>query len=70
MVWWAIRSSAVLIVNATRKEGAIRDRGMLKNFYARFEEGTIEAICDDHADPESLARQIAEGLDQGRFRVA
>jgi len=43
---------------------------MLKNFYARFEEGTVEAICDDHADPESLARQIAEGLDQGRFRVA
>ena len=55
---------------ATRKEGAIRDTDMLKNFYARFEEGTVEAICDDKADPESLARLIAEGLNQGRFRVA
>jgi hypothetical protein len=54
---------------ATRKEGAISDYAMLKNFYARFEEGTIEPICDDHAEPESLARQIADGLGQGRFRV-
>lgn len=42
---------------------------MLKNFYARFEEGSVEPICDDNADPESLARRIADGLDQGRFRV-
>src|SRR5215472_3123058 len=54
---------------ASRQEGAIRDRAMLKNFYARFEEGTVEPISDDSADPESLARRIAEGLDQGRFRV-
>jgi hypothetical protein len=43
---------------------------MLKSFYARFEEGTVEPICDDHADPAALARRIAEGLNQGRFRVA
>jgi hypothetical protein len=54
---------------ASRKEGAITDYGMMRNFYARFEEGTVEPICDDDADPASLARQIADGLDQGRFRV-
>ena len=54
---------------ATRKEGAIRDSAMLRNFYARFQEGRVEAICDGTADPESLARRIAEGLDQGCFRV-
>lgn len=55
---------------ASRKEGAIKDRAMMKNFYARFTEGPIEAICDDDLDPESLARRIADGLSQGRFRVA
>jgi gluconate kinase len=55
---------------ATRQEGAIADREMLKNFYARFEEGSIEPICDDDADPDSLARLIADGLSQGRFRAA
>jgi len=54
---------------ASRKEGAMRDREVLKNFYARFEEGTVEPICDDNADPQTLARRIADGLDQGRFRV-
>ena len=54
---------------ASRKEGAIADFDRLKNFYARFEEGTIEPICDDTADADSLARQIADGLTQGRFRV-
>jgi hypothetical protein len=54
---------------ASRKEGAITDYERLKSFYARFEEGTVEPICDDHADPASLARQIADGLNEGRFRV-
>ena len=54
----------------SREEGSIRDYEMLKNFYARFEEGAIEPICDDDADPASLARRIAKGLNQGRFRVA
>jgi len=54
---------------ASRKEGAIADHAMMKNFYARFEEGNVEAICDDIADAESLAHRIAEGLNQGRFRV-
>jgi hypothetical protein len=54
---------------ASREEGAIRDHVMLKNFYARFEEGTVETISDDNADPASLARRIADGLNQGRFRV-
>jgi len=53
----------------SRKDGAIRDHAMLKNFYAQFEEGTVEAISDDRADPETLARRIADGLTQGRFRV-
>ena len=55
---------------ASRQEGAIRDTAMLRNFYTRFEQGTVEAICDDTTDPESLARRIADGLNQGRFRVA
>lgn len=54
---------------ASRQEGAITDYEMMKNFYARFEEGTVEPVCDDHAAPESLARRIADGLNQGRFRV-
>jgi len=54
---------------SSREKGAITDYEMLKNFYALFEAGSIEPICDDSADPPSLARQIAEGLNQGRFRV-
>jgi gluconate kinase len=54
---------------ASRKEGAINDHARLKTFYARFEEGTVKPICDDNADPESLARRIADGLNQGHFRV-
>jgi len=54
---------------ASREEGPISDYTMLQNFYARFEEGTIEPICDDDADPNSLARRIAQGLNQGQFRV-
>ena len=54
---------------ALREEGAIGDYGMLERFYARFEEGPIEPLCDDHADPASLARRILDGLDHGRFRV-
>jgi hypothetical protein len=54
---------------ASLEEGAIADYVMLENFYTRFEEGTVEPICDDNADPASLARQIADGLNRGRFRV-
>ena len=54
---------------STREVGAITDHERLKNFYAHFEDGSMEAICDDHAGPASLARRIAEGLSQGRFRV-
>ena len=54
----------------SRKEGAITDHVMMKNFYARFEESAVEPICDDNADPESLASRIADGLNHGRFRVA
>lgn len=53
----------------SRQEGAITDHARLRNFYARFEEGSVEPICDDNADPASLARRIAAGLDEGRFRV-
>lgn len=63
-------SLQVCVERATsREEGAIRDYIMLKNFYARFEEGTVTPICDDNADPASLARRIADGLNQGEFRV-
>ena len=54
---------------ASRREGAITDQVMLKNFYTLFEKGRVEPICDDNADPESLARRIADGLNQGRFRM-
>ena len=54
---------------STRETGAITDYERLKNFYALFEGGCIEPICDDHADPASLARRIAEGLNEGLFRV-
>lgn len=54
---------------SSRKEGAIKNRAMMENFYAAFEEGTIEPICGDDTDPESLARRIASGLNEGRFRV-
>lgn len=53
---------------ASRLDGAIRDCVFLKNFYPRFEGDTIEPICNDDANPESLARRIADGLNQGRFR--
>ena len=53
----------------SRTEGAIRDYTVLKNFYARFEEGTIEPICDDNVDPETLAQGIFDGLNASRFRV-
>jgi adenylylsulfate kinase-like enzyme len=54
---------------ASREKGAISDYEMLKNFYALFQGGQTEPICDDDAEPARLARQIAEGLNQGRFRV-
>lgn len=54
---------------SSREKGAITDHARLKNFYALFEDGNIEPICDDHAEPGSLAQRIAEGLSQGRFRV-
>ena len=55
--------------SASRERGAIKDSEMLRNFYARFEDAPVEAICDDSANPAELARRIAEGLEQGRFRV-
>jgi len=54
---------------ATRKEGAIKDSARIRDFYPLFESGSMEAVCDDHADPASLAKQIIEGLNLGRFRM-
>lgn len=54
---------------SSREKGAITDHARLKDFYTLFQDGSIEPICDDHADPASLARRIADGLDKGRFRV-
>lgn len=36
---------------ASRAEGAITDYDLMRNFYARFEEGTVEPVWDDNADP-------------------
>lgn len=54
---------------ASREKGAITEYERLKNFYALFGDGNVEPICEDHADPASLARRIADGLNEGRFRV-
>jgi hypothetical protein len=54
---------------ASRLEGPISDYAMFKSFYDQFEEGRIKPICDGDENPEALARRIAEGLSQGRFRV-
>ena len=53
----------------SREQGAIRDSARLADFYALFENCNTEPVCDDHANPASLAQRIAEGLNQGRFRV-
>jgi adenylylsulfate kinase-like enzyme len=55
---------------ATRKEGAITDSARIKNFYPLFEDGIVNPICDDTADPASLAHRIVKGLDEGKFRIA
>ncbi len=53
---------------ASREKGTITD-ARVKNFYPLFEDGRTEAVCDDTADPATLAHRIADGLNQGRFRV-
>jgi gluconate kinase len=64
-------SVEVCIARASSREiGAITDQARMQNFYSLFEEGKIDPICDDHAAPDFLAQQIAEGLKQGRFRIA
>ncbi len=55
---------------ASRREGAITDNDRLSTFYARFEHTTIEPVADSLAAPAALAQQIADGLAQGRFRIA
>jgi gluconate kinase len=67
-----LRPSLQVCVNraGSREQGAMKDYAMLKNFYSLFQDpGTLQPICDDNADPTTLARQIADGLNQGRFRV-
>jgi hypothetical protein len=36
---------------ASREKGAITEYETLKDFYALFEQGKTEPICDDNADP-------------------
>ncbi len=55
---------------ASRKEGAITDRERIKNFYPLFADGIVNPICDDTADPASLAQRIVEELNEGKFRIA
>jgi adenylylsulfate kinase-like enzyme len=53
-----------------RKEGAIRDYSMYRDFYAMFEGMPRHEICDDEADAKALAARIRAGLDGGGFRIS
>jgi len=54
---------------AARPEGKVADYGVYRDFYALFEGLPKHEICDDDADPASVARRIRAGLDQGIFRL-
>jgi adenylylsulfate kinase-like enzyme len=54
---------------SSREKGAITDYERMKNFHTLFEDGNVVPICDDNADPVSLARLIAEGLNKELFRA-
>jgi len=52
---------------ATRQDGRISDYD--RGFYELFEATTLNAICDDQAEPRELAVRIRDGLDRADFRV-
>ena len=54
---------------AGRVEGRIEDYTPYKSFYAEFDAAKPNLVCDDAADPASLAALIRDGLDEGRFRL-
>jgi chloramphenicol 3-O-phosphotransferase len=54
---------------AGRTEGRIEDYTPYKSFYAEFDAAKPNLVCDDAADPATLAALIREALDEGRFRL-
>lgn len=54
---------------ATRKEGVIADYSTYSEFYADFDAPKPNLLCDDTADPVTLAARIRQGLADGRFRL-
>ena len=54
---------------ASREEGAIKDYGHLKEFYASFDAAQKHIIYDNEGDAATIASHIREGLDEGIFRV-
>jgi adenylate kinase family enzyme len=54
---------------ADRAEGKIPDYTVYRDFYSMFEGLPKHEIENDDADPQSVARQIRDGLDQGIFRL-
>ncbi|HEV2323439.1 MAG TPA: AAA family ATPase [Terracidiphilus sp.] len=54
---------------SARPEGRLSDYGVYRDFYSMFKCLPKHEICDDDADPASIARRIREGLDHGLFRL-
>jgi AAA domain len=54
---------------ASRPEGRINNYASYRDFYAQFEAPSIPAVCDEDADPDSVAKRIYEGLSTGKFVV-
>jgi adenylylsulfate kinase-like enzyme len=52
---------------ASRAEGRISNYANYRDFYALFEDPSIDAICDDEADARTVAKRIYEGLSTGKF---
>jgi gluconate kinase len=55
---------------AGRPEGVIADYTPYRELYSAFDEtGRRHMICDDKGDAAMIARQVREGLDEGKFRL-
>jgi chloramphenicol 3-O-phosphotransferase len=55
---------------ASRPEGRITDYANYRDFYAMFEDPSIQAVCDDESDASTVAKCLYEGLGKGEFIVA
>jgi hypothetical protein len=54
---------------ASRREGKILDYSPYHDFYLRFNGVDQDVIKNDQADATSVAAQIADGLEKGKYRV-